>query len=258
MLEEQWAVYTSCGRRLASEGNETSRLVLFSACLAELCREKQRILGRPFVLLKQFRLKLTRGTCSMFQTGRFIAGLGIGVLVTICPMHTSELAPPAKRGWLVGHHAIFLVFGYMLSAWLGCACYFATPVNPSFARRFPLCMQCFAPLILLCTSFWIPRSPRWLLQKGRNDEAWETLKKLRASKDDPNHVVAKEELYQTREQLALDQAKLQKLNVSPWGAALRIKSYRKRMIIGFLTQWGAEFAGPLIIVSLLCSGHGHH
>ncbi|KAL6400040.1 hypothetical protein AUP68_15732 [Ilyonectria robusta] len=28
-----------------------------------------------------------------------------------------------------------------------------------------------------------------------------------------------------------------------------MKSYRKRMIIGFMTQWGAEFGGPLIIVS---------
>lgn len=173
-------------------------------------------------------------------------------------MYMSELAPPSKRGWLVGQHAIFLVFGYVLSAWLGYACYFATPVNPSFAWRFPLCMQCFAPLILLCTSFRIPRSPRCLLQKGRSDEAWEMLKKLRASKDDPSHVVAKEELYQIREQLALDQAKLQKLSVSPWGAVLKIKSYRKRMIIGFLTQWGAEFAGPLIIVSLLRSEHDHH
>lgn len=30
----------------------------------------------------------------------------------------------------------------------------------------------------------------------------------------------------------------------------RKPSYRKRMIIGFLTQWGAEFAGPLVIVSV--------
>jgi len=199
-------------------------------------------------------MKLTEDF-SMFQAGRFIAGLGIGVLVTICPMYMSELAPPERRGWLVGHHAIFLVFGYMLSSWLGYACYFATSVNASFAWRFPLCMQCFGPLVLFCTSFWIPRSPRWLLQKGKNEEAWEVLKRLRATNDDPSHVVAKEELYQTKEQLALDQTKLQKLNVSPWGAVLKIKSYRKRMAIGFLTQWGAEFAGPLVIVSPPGSEH---
>lgn len=36
---------------------------------------------------------------------------------------------------------------------------------------------------------------------------------------------------------------------SPWVAVIKKKSYRKRMILGFLTQWGAEFGGPLIIVS---------
>jgi MFS family permease len=186
----------------------------------------------------------------MFQAGRFICGLGIGVLVTICPMYLSELAPPAHRGWLVGHHAIFLVFGYMLAAWLGFASYFATDRNPSFAWRFPLAVQCFAPAVLFVTSFWIPRSPRWLLQKGLHDEAWDVLKRLRYSVDDPDHTVAKEEYYQAREQLTLDATKLKTLGVGPWGAVLKIKSYRKRMIVGFLTQWGAEFGGPLVIVSI--------
>src|ERR1700760_2777917 len=115
----------------------------------------------------------------MFQAGRVISGLGIGILVTACPMYLSELAPPQKRGWLVGHHAIFLVFGYMLSSWLGYACYFATKVNSSFAWRFPLCMQCLPPLVLTVTALWIPRSPRWLLQKGRTEEAWNVIRLLR-------------------------------------------------------------------------------
>jgi hypothetical protein len=162
-------------------------------------------------------------------------------------MYLSELAPPHNRGWLVGHHAIFLVFGYMLSAWLGYACYFATAHNPSFAWRFPLCVQTLPPLVLGITSIWIPRSPRWLLQKGMVEEAWTVIRALRRSADDPDDLVAKEELYQTREQLALDAAKLKTVGYGPWMACIKKKSYRKRMIIGFLTQWGAEFAGPLVI-----------
>ncbi|ERS95123.1 hypothetical protein HMPREF1624_08615 [Sporothrix schenckii ATCC 58251] len=184
---------------------------------------------------------------AMFQVGRVFCGIGIGLLVTVCPMYMSELAPPDRRGWLVGHHAIFLVFGYMLSAWLGYACYFATDVNASFAWRFPLSMQCFAPLVLLVTSFWIPYSPRWLLQKGRVEEAWDVLRTLRASPADPDHLVAKEELYQAKMQIALDAAKLKATGYGPWMAVIKKKSYRKRMLMGFLTQWGAEFAGPLVI-----------
>lgn len=248
---ERWVPFGSCGLPPLSVESATSRSAHCWLCLVVLCRVELRILGESLHRQSSLRPRWVLSpdlSPRMFQAGRFIAGLGIGVLVTICPMYMSELAPPEKRGWLVGHHAIFLVFGYMLSAWLGYATYFATTANPSFAWRFPLCMQCFAPLVLFATSFFIPRSPRWLLQMGKTEEAWQTLLRLRNSPDDPDNLVAKEELYQTKEQLALDATKLQKLNTSPWQAVLKIKSYRKRMIIGFLTQWGAEFSGPLVIV----------
>ncbi|ORY03942.1 putative MFS sugar transporter [Clohesyomyces aquaticus] len=186
-------------------------------------------------------------TLAMFQAGRFISGTGIGVLVTICPMYLSEMSSPFVRGWLVGHHAIFLVFGYMLSAWTGYGCYFATTSNPSFAWRFPLCLQVLSPAILLLGSPWLPRSPRWLISKGHVEEAYDVLKKLRMSADDPQDLVAKEEFWQTKKQLELDNKKLAETGYGVWTAVWKKKSYRKRMIIGFLTQWGAEFAGPLII-----------
>ncbi|KFH41420.1 Quinate permease-like protein [Hapsidospora chrysogenum ATCC 11550] len=190
---------------------------------------------------------LQGGAANIAYVGRILCGIGIGILVTVCPMYMGELSPPSKRGWLVGHHPIFLVFGYMLSGWLGYACYFATAARPEFAWRFPLCMQCLAPLVLLLTSLWIPESPRWYLQKGKLAEAWKVVSDLRRSPGDPDDLAAREELYQIREQIALDAAKLKAIGCGPWQAVIKKKSYRKRMAIGFLTQWGAEFAGPLII-----------
>lgn len=185
---------------------------------------------------------------AMFQVGRLVSGFGIGILVTVCPMYLSEMSSPFVRGWLVGHHAIFLVFGYMLSSWVGYGCYFATPVNPNFAWRFPLCLQCLAPAILLAGSPWVPRSPRWLIAKGKLEEARMVLRRLRESTDDPNDIVAKEEFYQISEQLKLDDQKLKSTGYrSVWIAVWKKKSYRWRMVMGFLIQWGAEFGGPLII-----------
>lgn len=182
----------------------------------------------------------------MFQAGRFVCGLGIGILVTVCPMYLSEMSCASRRGWLVGHHAIFLVFGYMLAGWVGYACYFADESLGSFAWRFPLCLQCLPPLVLLLGSPWLPRSPRWLISKGKYDEARSVLEKLRQSPDDPSNLVAKNEFVQTTEQINLEARKLAEFG-NVWNAVLKKKSYRKRMIIGFLTQWGAEFGGPLII-----------
>ncbi|THC92082.1 hypothetical protein EYZ11_008463 [Aspergillus tanneri] len=134
----------------------------------------------------------------MFQAGRFVCGLGIGILVTVCPMYLSEMSSAFRRGWLVGHHAIFLVFGYMLAGW------------------------------------------------GKHEEAKEILVKLRKSLDDPEDLVAKEEYFQTAEQIRLEAERLSAYG-NVWSAVVKKKSYRKRMAIGFLTQWGAEFGGPLII-----------
>lgn len=181
---------------------------------------------------------------AMFQGGRFVCGLGVGLLVTVCPMYLSEMSKASRRGWLVGHHAIFLVFGYMLSAWLGYACYYAETSIPAFGWRFPLCFQSLPPLILLAGSPLLPRSPRWLIQKGKLEEAQEVLLKLRA----PDELGAREEFVQTKEQIELESKRLSE-HGNIVMAILKKPSYRKRMIIGFLTQWGAEFGGPLIIVS---------
>jgi hypothetical protein len=80
------------------------------------------------------------------------------------------------------------------------------------------------------------------------DEAQHVLQRLRESPDDPDNLAAKEEFFQTKEQIQLEAEKMKQYG-NPWLAVIKKKSYRKRMIIGFLTQWGAEFGGPLIIVS---------
>ncbi|KAG2417779.1 hypothetical protein HFD88_008998 [Aspergillus terreus] len=230
---------------LYSTGGAVGSLFIMWAATA-IGRKRNIQLGALLALLGG-ALQGGAANIAMFQVGRFIAGLGIGILVTVCPMYMSELAPPVKRGWLVGHHAIFLVFGYMLSSWLGFACFYATDSHPSFAWRFPLCMQCLGPLVLSILSNFIPKSPRWLLQKGHTEEAWKILQRLRKDPLDEHDLVAKEELFQTKQQIALEQTKLQALGCGPWTAVLKKKSYRKRMIIGFLTQWGVEFGGPLVI-----------
>ncbi|KAK8137947.1 hypothetical protein PG984_001327 [Apiospora sp. TS-2023a] len=185
-------------------------------------------------------------TLAMFQAGRFVMGLCIGLMVTVTPMYLSEISHPRRRGWLVGHHAIFLVFGYMLASWIGYAVYFAP--NRAFGWRFPLCFQVVPPLVLLAGTPWLPQSPRWLVSRNRHDEAWAELQRLRrCPSEDPEDAVAREELREIQDQIALDRQKLLAWGGNPWRAVLSKRSYQKRMMIGFLTQWGAEFGGPLII-----------
>ncbi|VUC32451.1 unnamed protein product [Clonostachys rosea] len=190
-------------------------------------------------------LQCAAQSLTMFQAGRWIMGMCIGTMATVTPMYLSEMSSPHARGWLVGHHAIFLVFGYMLSSWIGFGVYFVK--NLEFGWRFPLGFQVIPALVLLLGSPWVPRSPRWLIAHGHKEEAWTVLQRLRKSPDDKEDLIAKEEFYQIDKQIQLDAEKLAEYGGSPWRATLGKKSYRRRMIIGFMTQWGAEFGGPLII-----------
>ncbi|OOF94283.1 hypothetical protein ASPCADRAFT_149617 [Aspergillus carbonarius ITEM 5010] len=227
-----------------SAGGAVGALFIMWSC--DFFGRKRNIQLGAFLAMFGGALQGGSNSLKMFQAGRFVCGLGIGVLVTVCPMYLSEMSSAFRRGWLVGHHAIFLVFGYMLAGWVGYACYFAENKLGTFGWRFPLCLQCLPPLILLLGSPWLPRSPRWLISKGMHEEAKLVLERLRHSPDDPNNLVAKEEYYQTAEQIRLEGERLSTYG-NVWTAVLKKKSYRKRMAIGFLTQWGAEFGGPLII-----------
>ncbi|KAJ5191419.1 uncharacterized protein N7498_010404 [Penicillium cinerascens] len=227
-----------------SAGGAVGTLFMMWSC--EFFGRKANIQLGAFFAMFGGALQGGANSLAMFQGGRFICGLGIGILVTVCPMYLSEMSSALRRGWLVGHHAIFLVFGYMLSAWVGFACYYAESSIPSFGWRFPLALQCLPPLVLFVGSPWLPRSPRWLISKGKFDEAERVLLRLRQSPDDPGNLVAKEEFYQTKEQIRLEAERLSEYG-NVWKAVVKKKSYRKRMAIGFLTQWGAEFGGPLII-----------
>ncbi|EEH05293.1 sugar transporter [Histoplasma capsulatum G186AR] len=228
-----------------SAGGAVGSLFMMWSC--EAVGRKANIQLGSFLAVLGGALQGAAVNLKMFQAGRFVSGTAIGILVTVCPMYLAELSSPFVRGWLVGHHPIFLVFGYMLSSWVGYGCYFATARNPTFAWRFPLCLQTLSSLVLLAGSPWLPRSPRWLISKGKLDEAWEIICRLRQSKDDPDNLVAKDEFVQTKEQLKLEAEKLAATGHGVWTAIFKKKSYRKRMLIGFLTQWGAEFGGPLII-----------
>jgi MFS family permease len=181
----------------------------------------------------------------MFVVSRLIMGFAIGILVTLVPLYQSEVSPAESRGLMVGLHGVLIGLSYSLTGFVSYGCSFST--NGAFQWRFPLAVQIVWPGILLIGSFFLPYSPRWLLAQGRDEQAWETTKKLHASKSDPEDTYAQAEFRQMREQIQFERAQ----NAATfWGQAKLAwskASYRKRLYLGFLVQAGNQFTGALVI-----------
>ncbi|KAK4982676.1 hypothetical protein LTR50_007637 [Elasticomyces elasticus] len=184
----------------------------------------------------------------MFIFARFLAGVGIGILVTCIPMYQAEVSTPESRGFMVSMHGIMFAVGYSLSAFIGLGVYFITASGSpsSFPWRFPLAFQAAPALLMLAGSSFLPYSPRWLLQKGRHEEAESVLKRLHTRKGDESHETAIKEFYQMKKQLEHDRrikAKISRFEI------FKTAANRKRALIGALMMWFNMFTGVLIIAN---------
>ena len=108
-----------------------------------------------------------------FILARAIGGLGIGASTIAAPLYISEIAPPARRGFLTGMFQFNIVFGILI-AFLSNTLLAGTGDN---AWRWMLGVAAFPSLIYALCCFLIPESPRWLLTTG--GQRAEGLKVLR-------------------------------------------------------------------------------
>ncbi|KUI66197.1 High-affinity glucose transporter [Cytospora mali] len=108
--------------------------------------------------------------------GRFVGGLGIGLLSSTMSVYISEIAPPNMRGMLLDLDELFVVLGIVAAYW---ACFGTRYLDGERAFRLPFGLQMVPGVLLLAGSFLMPPSPRWLAMKGRDGESLAVLARLR-------------------------------------------------------------------------------
>ncbi len=143
---------------------------------------------------------------------RFIGGLGIGGSSVLGPMYIAEISPAQWRGRLVGFFQFNVVVGILLA-------YFSNYLIGLAALgaedwRWMLGVSGIPAFLFFVMLFVIPRSPRWLVQKSRVDEARtvlvaigeenveEELRDIVASIDVEHHQ-GKESLFQAKYRLPI-------------------------------------------------------
>ncbi|XP_028852252.1 solute carrier family 2, facilitated glucose transporter member 6 [Denticeps clupeoides] len=110
----------------------------------------------------------------MLYTGRFLTGIAAGMSAASIPVYVSEISHPAVRGTLGSCPQITAVVGTLALYALGL-------VLPwrwlAVAGEVPVIVM----IVLLC---FLPESPRYLLNRGKRQQATEALKWLRGPDSD--------------------------------------------------------------------------
>lgn len=144
---------------------------LVGGTLADQMGRKPTILVSDFVFcLGALMMGLAPNVLTLIF-GRFIVGFGVGMAAMVVPVYLAEAAPADLRGSIVSTNVLFIVSGQLLS-YLVCIA-----LAPHW--RWMLGLAGVPGALQAIGMIFLPESPRWLFQSGKNDDAITVLKRIR-------------------------------------------------------------------------------
>ena len=158
-----------------------------------------------------------------FAFFRFLGGLGVGASTIAAPAYVSEISPADKRGRLVSLYQFNIVLGILI-AFLSNYLLRNTGAQP---WRWMIGIEALPALIYILFVLFIPRSPRWLISKGRIDEAEKVLNTI-----NPN-IDSRTKMNEIQE---LDAKEIT-------GENIFLKKYRFPLILAFLIAFFNQLSG---------------
>jgi sugar porter (SP) family MFS transporter len=147
---------------------------------------------------------------------RMIGGFGVGASLIIAPMYIAEIAPPHMRGRMVSFNQLNIVIGislafftnYLILQWGQSDAAWAQKLKfNEYNWRWMLGLETLPAILYFFGLFLVPKSPRWLILKGRFDEAKVIMTRFTSEE------IADKELAEIRKSLEEDEKKDTKIRV---------------------------------------------
>ena len=186
---------------------------------------------------------------AMFVVSRIIVGCG-GMLVTQpSPMLISELCFPTHRGKYTSLFWTIYYFGAILAAWstYGTQKHIGTS---DWAWRAPSILQAAYPIIQLAGWSFVPESPRWLINQGRNEEARQILARYHTG-GDSKHELIEFEMAEISQAIEAER----KAASTKWSSLVSTPGNRKRTLIVVCVGAFAQWNGVAVSISNDLSWH---
>jgi SP family xylose:H+ symportor-like MFS transporter len=111
---------------------------------------------------------------------RILCGVGVGIASMLSPLYIAEIAPAAIRGRLVAFNQLAIVLGMLLVYFVNWS--IASLGNDAWIMttgwRMMLASEAVPALLFLLLLLSVPDTPRWLVMKGRTEEAMRVLNRI--------------------------------------------------------------------------------
>ncbi|KAH7109652.1 high affinity glucose transporter [Dendryphion nanum] len=176
---------------------------------------------------------------AMLIVGRFINGLSVGICSAQVPVYVTELAPPSKRGRVVGAQQWAITWGILIMFYISYGCSY---IDGLAAFRVPWGLQMVPAILLFIGLLLLPESPRWLAKHDRWEEAHAVLTLVhgKGNPDDPFVRLEMEEIKQMIE--------FERQNSDVTIGELFKPKMRNRLHIGISTQIWSQLTGMNVMM----------
>lgn len=195
---------------------------------ATLGRKRSLILGAVLFVLGSLLSGLAWSPGTLIAA-RLVLGLAIGVATFTAPLYLAEVAPERIRGAMISTYQLMITIG-ILVAFLS-----DTALSYTGAWRWMLGVIAIPGALFLLGVLLLPDSPRWLMMRGRRDEAIGVLHRLRG-----DEAVVLREAADIEEQLRTPQR--------GWHLFLENRNFRRSVGLGVLLQLMQQFTGMNVVM----------
>lgn len=121
-----------------------------------------------------------------FIGARWIIGAGGGISKVAAPAWLHEIAHPRLRASAGATYYAFAYVGGIFAAWICFGCLY---IDNEWSWRFPTIFQLAGPVVVIAATFDMPESPRFLMKKGKTEEAIAILAKYHANGEVEDELV---------------------------------------------------------------------
>ena len=175
---------------------------LFAGMIADLIGRRGAMLLAGLLFTASIPIMALASGYTPLLLGRLLQGISGGLIGVVIPLYLAEVLSPERRGRGAAMFQLLLTVGLVLAALIGLYHAHAVDAAAEAVRSLPVAQQaqelftvkdhawrtifwtCLAPGLLFCAGiFWLSESPRWLVRRGRIDEARRSLQRVLPAAD---------------------------------------------------------------------------